>query len=187
MICVMQRLAMMLALAAVLLLGGCTSQSTSDYKPTNYSNPPSPYRADYRYGPNPAMVDILSAASPQSSPALTAYVSLAGIRPGQSPPNIPASVEVRLRLDNHSNQPVYIDPESLQLETGELRPLPSPILQPTTLVVVPPGQSQQITAYFPFPPGTSFQTIDINHFRARWRVEIGQQPVSQSAQFDRIP
>jgi hypothetical protein len=186
MIWIMRCAAIFLGLMTM-LVGGCASQSTTNAKPTDYSTPPPPYRPDYRYGPNPAVVDIFSAASPESSPTLTAFVSLVGVRQAEPHSNIPPSVEVRLKLDNHSSQPVSVDPASLELETGELRPLPSPILEPATLLEVQPGQSGQVTAYFPFPPNTSYRTIDINHFRVRWHVQIGQQPVSQMAYFDRIP
>jgi hypothetical protein len=170
----------------MILLGGCAAQSTSS-KPTDYSTPPPPYRSDFHYGPNPAVVDVFSAASPQSSPPLTVYVSLMGIRQAELHSQIPPSVEVRLKFENHGTQPVHFDPASLELETGELRPLPSPMLNPAVAFDVPPGETRGQAAYFPFPPGTNSQVLDLTHFRVRWRVEIDSQPITQTAYFDRIP
>ena len=170
----------------LMLLSGCASQSTSS-KPTDYSTPPQPYRSDYHYGPNPAVVDVFSAASPQSSPPLTVYASLMGIRQADVHSQIPPSVEVRLKFENHGTQPVHFVPASVELETGELRPLPSPILNPSAAFDVPPGETRGQAAYFPFPPGTNSQVLDLNHFRVRWRVQIDSQPVTQTAYFDRIP
>jgi hypothetical protein len=184
----MKNAAVMIGLTGLMALGGCAGQATtSNPRPTNYSTPPPPYRPDYRYGPNPAVVDIFSAASPQTAPPLTAFVSPMGIRQAEPNSQIPPSVEVRIRFDNHGTEPVRFDPATLELETGELRPLPSPILNPATPFDIPPGQSRGAAAYFPFPPGTNAKTLDLNHFRVRWRVQIAQQPVTQTAYFDRIP
>ena len=178
--------ALCVSLLGLIVLGGCATQNASS-RPNDYSTPPPPYRSDFHYGPNPATVDVFSAASPQTAPPLTVYVWLMGIRQAEPHSPIPPSVEVRMKFDNHGTRPVSFDPSSLELETGELRPLPSPILNPAIPFEVPPGSNHELAAYFPFPPGTSSQTLDLTHFRVRWRVQIDSQPITQTAYFDRIP
>jgi hypothetical protein len=145
----------------------------------------SAYVDNYLYTPRPALAEIPPAAGEQSPP-LTASVSIIGIRRYDSYIHLPTSVEVRLRLDNNGTHKVYFDPKSLSLTDGSLASFPPPILQPPDPVTLDPMQSTTLSAFFPFPPGLSYDDMDMQTLQLRWKSMIDTRSVGQVIYFRRV-
>lgn len=160
-----------LMLMLMLFMPGCRSQL---YEPGVY------------YEPQPALVEVVhrAAGQPQQVP-LTVLAAVRGIRRANQKTDMPKSVEVRLRLENHGPSHVELDPGSLELTTGALRNFPAPRVQPPTPIEIAPGQQATLTADFPLPGGLPENSAELDHLRLRWRVTINGQPVPQTALFVR--
>jgi hypothetical protein len=75
---------------------------------------------------------------------------------------------------------------SMELSNAQLVRLGPPIVRPPTPITLSPSQSAYLTAYFPFPPGLSYDEMDLNSLQLRWRVQIGPRPVGQVVYFTRV-
>jgi hypothetical protein len=93
---------------------------------------------------------------------------------------------VRLRFESNIAEPVIFDPRSLNLTNGELLPFGPPILQPAQTIDVTPMQPVTVSAFFPFPPGRSYDNTDMESFQLRWDALIDGQAVRQVAYFHRV-
>jgi hypothetical protein len=111
--------------------------------------------------------------------------SILGVRRADPESRTSAAVAARLRLENNGPSHVTFDPNSLELVTGTLQPLPPPQVQPPTTLDLAPGQRQEVTAYFPLPPGADPNRMNLNNLRLRWQVRIDNYTVPQSALFER--
>lgn len=160
------RSALLLVLLA--LLGGC-----------------SPYVDGFDFAPYPALAEV-PPVPPQSGPPLSAYASVMGVRRADQHQGIPTSVQVRLRLDNNGPDSVQFDPRTLQLTNGALMRFPPPFVYPPQPVTFGPQQSILVDAYFPFPPGHSYDDTDLQSLQAHWQVRIGQRSVGQVVFFRRV-
>ena len=98
---------------------------------------------------------------------------------------MPTSVEVRLRIDNNGTHRINFDPRSLSLMDGSLAVFPPPIVRPPTPVVLDPTQSVILTAFFPFPPGLSYEDLDMQTLQLRWKADIDGRRVGQVVYFQR--
>lgn len=138
------------------------------------------------YEPQPALVEVLnrSAGASQQVP-LTVLASVQGVRSANASTGQPATLEVRMRFENHGPATVLFDPGSLQLVTGALRSFPPPRASPPTPVQIPAAQSQTVSAAFPLPAGLSIKSPELDHLRLRWNVTINGQSVPQTALFVR--
>jgi hypothetical protein len=160
---------------ALLFLGGC-----------------GPYVDDFGYAPHPGLAEIragapgISATKPAGPPPVTAYATVVGIRRPDSAAHLPLSVEVRLRLDNHGPQAVTFDPASLDLTTGELMRFPPPLVRPAGPVTLQPGQTLVAEANFPFPPGATYENVNLQTLQLNWTVALDSHGVMQSVDFHRI-
>jgi len=143
----------------------------------------SPYVDGYLYQPRPVVADI-PATQPNDPPPVRAYASVVGVRYEDQKANVPESVEVRLRLDNNGPEPISLNPTSLELTTGNLFRFGPPVVAPAP-VMLTPGESALVTAYFPFPDGKSYDDFDLDSLQLRWGLQIGPQPVEQIADFQR--
>ena len=149
----------------------------------------SPYVEDYHYAPHPAVAEIQAATTQPSQnapPPLTAYATKpVGIRREDRDARIPLSVEVRIRLDSHGSQSVTFDPHTLDLTNGELVRFPPPLVTPQIISVLP-DQPVMVQANFPFPPGLSYNNINLQTLQLRWAVQIDGHAVPQFADFRRV-
>ncbi|HET6249042.1 MAG TPA: hypothetical protein VFE47_15195 [Tepidisphaeraceae bacterium] len=153
----------------------------------------SPYVDGYYYAPHPAVAEIQATTTttqPAQAPAppaapVTVYATVVGIRRENRDQHIPLSVEVRLRLDNHGQAAVTFDPHTLDLTTGDLVRFPPPVIAPPP-VSLPPGQPVIVQANFPFPPGLSYDSVNVQNLQLRWAVDIEGHTVPQAAEFHRV-
>jgi hypothetical protein len=145
----------------------------------------SQYVDDYYYAPRPALAEIPPAPTEQSPP-ITASVSIIGIRNADHSIGIPESIEVRLRLDNNGTHRVSFNPKTLSLTDGSLNIFPPPILQPPDPATLAPTQSTMFSAFFPFPPGHSYDDMDMQSLQLRWTSQIDSRPIGQVVYFHRL-
>ena len=149
-----------------------------------------PYIEDFEYLPQPAIVELARSTTTQPvaqmKQPLTVYATIVGVRRADPKVHLPPSVEVRLRFDHPGPENVEFDPRSLELLTGELFRFAPPIVEPPRTVSLGSGQSAAVHAYFPFPPGTSYEHVRMGTLLLHWRVRIDGRPVPQSARFHRI-
>src|SRR6185437_10043822 len=110
----------------------------------------STYVSRYDFAPRPAFAEIRSNFPDQPATPVMAVASVIGVRRASSDENLPASVEVRLRVDNNGTKPVTFDPQSMELIDGQLLKFPPPLVRPSQPVVLNPKLSEVVTAYFPF-------------------------------------
>src|SRR5581483_1327518 len=80
----------------------------------------SPYVGDYQYYPRPALAEIPSTQPQSEPPPLSVLTSIVGVRYEDRSDNLPSSVEVRLQVENNSQQPATFESGSLALINGEL-------------------------------------------------------------------
>ncbi len=144
----------------------------------------SPYLADYRYVPRPGLVEVPS-TQPDQPPLVSAFASVVGVRYADQQQNIPASVQVRLRLDNTSSQSIVFDPRTLDLVNGSLMRFPPPLLQPVQPTNIDPMQSAVFDAYFPFPQGYSYDNTDLQSLQLRWTLRLSNRNIGQTVNFRR--
>jgi hypothetical protein len=145
----------------------------------------SQYDSDYQYTPRPITADI-PATQPQQPPPVSTMVSVIGVRYGDDENHIPSSVEVRLRMDNNSPETVVFNPMTMEMTNAQLVRLAQPIVRPPTSINIGPSQSAYLTAYFPFPNGSSYDTLDLNTLQMRWQLQIGSRVVGQVVNFTRV-
>lgn len=157
-----------LSLLALSLLTGCST-----------------YVDEYEYLPSPVLAEAPPLAPDQTPPA-SMMASVIGVRRDDPKSGIPASVEVRLRLENSDGKTVAFDPRTLDLINGALWKFPPPIVQPSGPVMVPPEQSVVVSAYFPLPPGQSWDDVYLGSLQLRWRIKVDGRDLGQAAYFHRI-
>jgi len=146
----------------------------------------SQYVEGYNYAPRPVTAQI-PATQPQDPPPVTAMASVIGIRYDDQEDQIPPSVEIRLNVENTGRDTVVLDPASMELSNGQLLRFAPAIVRPPTPITIGPMESADLTAYFPFPGGTSYDSTDLSTLRLRWRLQIGQRLAGQEVYFNRIP
>ncbi|MHC4447723.1 MAG: hypothetical protein ACYSXF_08100 [Planctomycetota bacterium] len=153
---------------ALVILGGCASTY------------------DQRYLYEPRLVDVEAPVPGQAdaTPVRT-LVTVAGVRRADSQADLPASVEIRLRIENAGPAAVSFDPETLALFSADFTQFPAPITRPAERVEIPPGQAATIEVFFPFPDGRYPGDLDLGGLNLRWALLIDGQPVSCSTTFNR--
>ncbi len=112
----------------------------------------SQYVDGYEYTPRPALAQI-PATQPNQGPPVTANVYVAGVRYEDQDNQIPPSIEIRMSVDNTGSDPVWLNPQDLNLTNAQMLQFMPAIVRPPTTINIGPMQSAYITAYFPFPPG----------------------------------
>ncbi|MHC4429762.1 MAG: hypothetical protein ACYS0D_14345 [Planctomycetota bacterium] len=108
-------------------------------------------------------------------------VSVIGIRRDDSKSELPASVEVRLRVENDGTSPVGFNPTALSLVSADLQAFPEPIVQPAYGIEVEPGAHAVINAYFPL----NDADLDLTALNVRWSLFLEGRRVSASSDFTR--
>ncbi len=144
------------------------------------------YDSRYLYEPRPVDVQTRKPGADDVEPART-LVTVVGVRREDSRSQLPASVEVRLRVENTSPFPVAFDPGSLALFSAGLERFPDPIVRPEGSITVAPAGSAVVEAFFPFPDGRDPDDLDLSGLNLRWTLEVGGHAVTSSASFVCLP
>ncbi len=152
---------------AVAALGGCSI-----------------YDSRYVFGPKPVDVESAVPGATDVEPVRT-LVSVVGVRRADDEAQLPASIEVRFRVENTSPASVTLDPTSLVLFSADLKQFPAPIVEPLDPFDVEPQASAVVEAFFPFPDEAGPADFDLSGLNVRWAMRIGGQPVTSSASFTR--
>lgn len=153
----------------MLMLGGC-----------------SVYNTRYAYTPAPVDVATTRPGDGDGGPVRT-LISVIGVRREDPKSELPASVEVRFRVENTSSHPVTFDPATLTLYSAGLEPFPDPIVRPGGPIELPPDGVAVVEAYFPLAGDGHPSAHDLNGLNVRWTLDIDGEPVTSSASFTRRP
>jgi hypothetical protein len=145
----------------------------------------SQYDEDYQYSPRPVTAQI-PATQPQDPPPVSVMATVVGVRYADEDNHLPQCVEIRMQVDNNGPDSAVFDPMSLELRNSELVRLGPSIVRPSAPITLNPAQSAYLTAYFPFPVGVAYDTMDLNSLQLRWRVQVGPRPVGQVVYFTRV-
>ena len=144
------------------------------------------YDTRYLFEPRPLDVQSSKPGAAGAEPVRT-LATVIGVRRRDSRSQIPASVEVRLRVDNTSPFPVSFDPGSLALFSAGLEQFPDAIARPHDPVELSPGGTAVVEAFFPLPDGRYPSDLDLSGLNLRWTLEVDGEPVTSSASFIRLP
>lgn len=144
------------------------------------------YDHRYEYQPGPKDVEAAVPGASDQQP-VRVLVSVMGVRRPGSKVEMPASVEVRLRIENFSDSDVLIDPATFALFSSDLQQFPAPHSVPAEPLQLLPRQSAVVTSFFPFPEEKVPGGYDLNGLNVRWTLYIGERPVTSSASFSRLP
>jgi hypothetical protein len=144
------------------------------------------YNSRYVYEPRPIDIEAPRPGADDAEPART-LVTVVGVRRADDKTQLPACVEVRLRVENTSPFSVAFDPESLVLFSAGLERFSNPIVRPEAPITIEPAGSAVVEAFFPFPEGRTLGELDLSGLNLRWSLQVGGQPVTSSASFVRLP
>ncbi|MHC4274733.1 MAG: hypothetical protein ACYSUR_13840 [Planctomycetota bacterium] len=144
------------------------------------------YNSRYVYEPRPIDIESPRPGADDAQPART-LVTVVGVRREDAEAQLPASVEVRLRVENTSPFPVVFDPGSLALFSAGLERFADPIVRPEAPIALEPAGSAVVEAFFPFPEGRTLGELDLSGLNLRWSLEVGGQAVTSSASFVQLP
>jgi hypothetical protein len=129
----------------------------------------STYDPDFTFAPRPASVEVRDFESDRT--LARSLVSVVGVRHRVSSEDARPGVEVRMRVENVSDDSVQVDLRSLRLLSADLRELEPPII--VTDVengVVPPRQTGTITATFAFPLESRDNPFDLSSLTLQWTM-----------------
>ena len=143
------------------------------------------YNSAYVFDPGP--VDVTAYKPGTHDDPVHTLITIVGVRRADKESGIPASLEVRLRVENTSRYPITFEPASLVLFSGDLERFPDPILYPAEPLALAPDQHGIVEAYFPFPDGRKATEVDLSGLNVRWTVSVDGHPVTSSASFQRRP
>lgn len=144
-------------------LGGCAS---------------SPYSDEFRYQPRPVVVNMTAPDADGSS--VRAMATIIGLR--RPVEEQPASIDVRLMIENTGGAPARFDPAALNLVDAALAPFPRPTVDPPEGFDIAPGQSLTVNARFPIDDRGSY---DLDGLNLRWSITSKAHTLSSSATFNR--
>jgi len=139
------------------------------------------YNTAFRYKPRPIEIPMVAADAP-NSPRIRALATIVGLRYATA--DHPARMEIRLRLENVSDQPATFNPASLSLFDASIKPLPEPTATPAETTIIAPQQSQTIDAMFPV---SDLGAYDLEGLNLRWAVTVNNTKLTHSATFQRQP
>ncbi len=140
------------------------------------------YDGWYLYEPRPLEVTAGVPGETGGEPLRT-LITVVGVRRADRGSGLPASVEVRLHLENTRSEPVTFDPGTLALFSADLSRFPDPITVPAERLELAAGETAVVRAYFPFPENR--RRLDLSGLNVRWTLDVGGRPVTSSASFTR--
>lgn len=144
------------------------------------------YVDGYRYVPRPGVAEVRAATTEPAGVPVTVLATVIGVRREDKKEGIPASVEVRLRVEASGGETVTFDPQTLELSTGTLMGFGRVMVRPAGAVSLGANQSAEFSAYFPFAGGRSWDNTDMSTLQMRWLVVIHGQTVRQVTDFHMV-
>lgn len=139
----------------------------------------SPYDDRYFYEPRPA--DI-TAEAPDGG-TIRSLATIVGVRRNVASIPHPATVDVRLRIENDTGGVIRFRPGALLLSSADVRDFPPAEIRPPGVVEIPPGARATIAAYFPFPDAAIPGDFDLSGLNLRWSMEVGDRTLTASATY----
>ncbi len=124
--------------------------------------------------------------TPQEPPLISTFATVVGVHRANQKAGIPLSIEMRIRVVNHGAQSAVFEPQSLELVDGEMLRFPPPVMRPSEPVTIPPMQAAVIHAWFPFPPGNTYENTDMAALQVHWVIVVDGRDVEQMAAFRRV-
>lgn len=157
----------------------------------------SAYDQRFIYDPPIAMVAAEADAAIGADEVRT-LASIIGIRNRDRAANLPACVEVRLRIENDSPRTVEFDASGLSLLAANLEAFPEPLIHPAGELLVAPGGRATISAFFPLegprtppppraPAPAPAPGYDLTGLSLQWQLTIDGSAVHEEAGFIRRP
>ena len=143
------------------------------------------YEGRYAYVPRPADVAAIVPGADAKGHVRT-LASVVGVRRADRKSALPASIEVRVLMENATTGSVAFDPASLVLLSADLTTFPAPIVDPPGRVELAPDGTASLTAYFPLPEGGERDDLDLGGLNLRWTVQVDGRLVSPSVSFTRL-
>jgi hypothetical protein len=144
------------------------------------------YDTRYAYKPMTATVEAPVPGAGGTGPPVT-LVQIVGVRRADERSQLPASVQVRLKVQNASATAVAFDPASLVLAGAGIDRFPDPVLRPAEVTALAPAESAEFEAYFPLPGGREPGDLDLSALRVRWQLDVGARAVDSIAAFELLP
>lgn len=142
------------------------------------------YDDRFVYHPRPLTVETLAPERAEAGP-VRSLVTVVGVRRRDREAELPASVHVRLRLDNTSEAVAEFDPHSIQLFGADVREFPPPILRPEEPLTLEPDDTVTVDAFFPMPGDKIPGEMDLGGLGVRWIVLVDGEEAPGSATFAR--
>jgi hypothetical protein len=142
------------------------------------------YDNSYRYAPRPIEIKVAPPQNPDQT-AAGVLISVIGVRHSDQESHLPASVELRFRVENQSAQDITFETNRLALFGGDLGAFEAPIVRPPELMPIEPGKTQYVRVYFPFPRGDRYQ-VDLEGLSLRWALKVDGVPIEQTTSFWRV-
>jgi hypothetical protein len=139
---------------------------------------------DTRYEFEPRPLEVGHVVPDKEDRVASVLVSVIGVRKRDTEQGIPASVELRLRVDSATDDEIRVPPASVQLFAANLEKFPDPVI-PGGELVVPARGSGTMTAYFPFPDGKVPGAYDLEGVSVRWTLNVGGHDSTGNATFSR--
>ena len=155
------------ALAMIALAGGCAST----------------YDSRFAYEPRPASIETFDRATDRT--IARTLVSVIGVRRrAADQPHTPA-VDLRMLIENVSDDDLRLDFEALRLVSADVRrflPARSPAPDP---LIVHPDSSVSIDLSFPFPPESESEPLDISALNLHWSFDHRGRALDHETMFKR--
>jgi hypothetical protein len=162
----LQRAGVLVALA---VLGGCAGT----------------YDANFVFVPRPAEIMLAGGDDGAAPGGVRVLMTVVGVRRNSTGIEHPASIEVRVRVENDSDEVVWFDPASLRLLAANLEPLPPAETIPAIAVDAAPGAAALVDAFFPFPGRAYPGDYDLSGLNARLVIETAGRSIAGTASFMR--
>lgn len=140
------------------------------------------YDGRYVFQPKPAVVDVVV---DQHAGPIRTLATITGLRRAESETGEPASIEVRMRIENPGPAAVELEPNSLSLVAGNLAQFPEPSCEPDHVVTIAAEESADLLARFPFPENRYPADFDLAGLSLSWTLVVGDARARGSASFER--
>jgi hypothetical protein len=141
------------------------------------------YDSRYFYVPHPAQIDSLPAGADKDEPLRT-RATVIGVRKSDAKTGQPASVEIRLNIENNAPLPATLDPTSVTLLDSNGNQFPSPILEPLQQLILQPGDQGLLTAFFPLVDNDQ-EALGLCDLELAWNYSLPDEQIGNAVTFTR--